>query len=197
MNIYFVRHGESIANTQNIIGGNIDSPLTENGIAQATETAEKLQTSDLGIEKIISSNLVRAAKTADIISDHLGLPVERWEDLSEVFYGKCQGEPWPGDEQYKTALQFVEKGLCAQAEDLETLRSRAQGIILQVQSLDVDNVLIVGHATFIAVIFSLIQEIDIEEMVQYRMDWTFKNASIKKTTFTLEDGFSVEENFSL
>ena len=42
--IYFVRHGETVWNVENKICGMTDSPLTENGRAQARQTGALAKT---------------------------------------------------------------------------------------------------------------------------------------------------------
>ena len=75
--LLFVRHGESEANVNGMTAGALDdSPLTEKGRDDARLTAEHLsqmmQDEALQINRIISSPLVRALETAQIIT-HLAL----------------------------------------------------------------------------------------------------------------------------
>lgn len=58
--VYFVRHGECVANTKGVIAGlGDDSPLTELGRSQAKETAQNLK--GISFDLVISSpmSLVR------------------------------------------------------------------------------------------------------------------------------------------
>jgi broad specificity phosphatase PhoE len=71
--IYFVRHGESTSNTQNLIQG-LGDPLTEEGERQARVVA--LRVKDLKIDVLIASDAVRAQGTATAISDETGLAIE-------------------------------------------------------------------------------------------------------------------------
>ncbi len=43
MEIYFIRHGETLWNTLKIFQGSSDSPLTELGMSQARKLGEKLK----------------------------------------------------------------------------------------------------------------------------------------------------------
>lgn len=66
-NILVVRHGECKANVDNIVAGcELDSPLTARGIEQAKNAANKLK--HMRIDRIVSSPMIRAKKTADIIA---------------------------------------------------------------------------------------------------------------------------------
>ncbi len=90
LNLYLVRHGESVSNFQNIfIGRSIDPPLTEKGQQQAKSLARSLK--QKRIQAIFSSTLIRAKQTADIIADELKLAVTYSENLIEVGLGLLDG----------------------------------------------------------------------------------------------------------
>jgi probable phosphoglycerate mutase len=61
-----LRHGATDWNRQGRFQGRTDNPLNDDGIAQAHAAAERLQQVALG--QIVSSPLVRALKTAEIIA---------------------------------------------------------------------------------------------------------------------------------
>ena len=62
MNLYLIRHGESVCNVQRMLYGRTDCALTELGCRQAREVGEKLRGED--ISRCVSSPLIRAAETA-------------------------------------------------------------------------------------------------------------------------------------
>lgn len=70
LQVYLVRHGETLWNVQQRIQGHSDSPLTEKGQYQASLVAQRVQ--HLGITHIISSDLGRTRQTASIISKGSG-----------------------------------------------------------------------------------------------------------------------------
>jgi probable phosphoglycerate mutase len=88
---WFLRHGETDWNAQNLSQGNVDIPLNETGLAQARSAALLLR--NRGITSIISSPLSRAKVTADIAAKTLNLPVEVDEGLREVSFGVQEGQP--------------------------------------------------------------------------------------------------------
>lgn len=88
---WFLRHGETDWNAQNLSQGNIDIPLNANGIAQAHAAAARLR--HRGITTIIASPLSRARDTAQITADLLGLDVGFDEGLREVSFGVQEGKP--------------------------------------------------------------------------------------------------------
>lgn len=73
--LFIVRHGECQANVDGIVAGALnDSPLTKVGERQAVDIAKKLKNKN--IQRIVSSNLTRAAETAKIIKKTLDLHME-------------------------------------------------------------------------------------------------------------------------
>lgn len=98
MSVYFVRHGESLANVNGTAAGaEDDSPLAENGLRDAQTVAreimKRITTGELHINKIVSSLLQRVRQTAEIIShESLGdLPVEIDQRWRERGIGKAAG----------------------------------------------------------------------------------------------------------
>ena len=73
MKIYVARHGQTEWNALNKTCGTTDIPLTELGLRQAEELADKVE--NLGIDLIIASTLIRAQQTAEAVSRRIGVPV--------------------------------------------------------------------------------------------------------------------------
>jgi len=88
---WFLRHGETDWNAQNLSQGSVDIALNETGLAQARSASLLLRRR--GIRAIVSSPLSRAKVTADIAAAELGLPVHTDEDLREVAFGVKEGQP--------------------------------------------------------------------------------------------------------
>jgi len=84
-----VRHGETEWNLAGKEQGHLDSPLTALGVRQAQALANGLW--GKGIQVIYSSDLGRAVRTAEIIADRLGLPLNVESDLRERHLGVMQG----------------------------------------------------------------------------------------------------------
>ena len=66
--LYVIRHGKTDWNLKNKIQGRADIPLNDLGIQEAILTKELLNQTQF--YEIISSPLIRAKKTAEIISNH-------------------------------------------------------------------------------------------------------------------------------
>ncbi len=65
--LYLVRHGETIDNVRQIMQGQTQGELTENGILQAKQVRDQL--SDEDCEAIISWDVKRSVDTARIIAE--------------------------------------------------------------------------------------------------------------------------------
>ncbi len=88
---WFLRHGETDWNAQNLSQGNVDIPLNETGLAQARSASLLLR--NRGIRSLISSPLSRARVTAEIAAAELGVPVQIDDGLREVAFGVQEGKP--------------------------------------------------------------------------------------------------------
>ena len=89
MRLYVTRHGQTQYNIEVRICGRANVRLTEKGISQAHELAQEMQDTD--VDLIISSPLIRAKETADIVGQTIGAPVEVDERLAERDYGVIDG----------------------------------------------------------------------------------------------------------
>ena len=105
MKIYYTRHGQSRWNLERKLCGRIDIGLTEKGLEQARELAEKA--SGLGIDLIISSPLKRARDTAEEVSKKIGAPVITDERLLEMSYGNFEGTDFYGEAFRKVNNQIA------------------------------------------------------------------------------------------
>lgn len=90
MRIIFTRHGESYANTQNIISNRgLIHGLTDKGRKQAASLVEKLQ--HYPPTRIFTSPLLRAIETSVILAFHLGVDYEVNDALREFDTGSLEG----------------------------------------------------------------------------------------------------------
>lgn len=86
---YFVRHGETVWNSQGRWQGWQDSPLTELGQQQAATAAETLR--ECGATQLFTSDAGRARQTAQAIGTVLDLSPQPESSLRERFYGEYEG----------------------------------------------------------------------------------------------------------
>lgn len=86
---YFIRHGETDWNKQNIIMGKTDIPLNEAGRRQAVEASKNLQ--NINFSNIYSSPLIRAQQTAEIINQNRQHSLILDSGLMERGWGNREG----------------------------------------------------------------------------------------------------------
>ena len=133
--LYLVRHGETVDNARQIMQGQTQGELNENGIRQAQDFSEVWK--DRHLDVVIASDLNRSVDTARIIAEPHRLEVmttpllrERdWGSFTGRFIPELKGEVWPDD-----------------IETLENLLSRAGEFIAYVRkTYPGKKVLAVGH----------------------------------------------------
>ncbi len=133
--LYLVRHGETVDNARQLMQGQTQGELNENGVLQAKALSEQWR--NRVIDAVISSDLKRAVDTAAVIAAPHGLEVvttsllrERdWGDFTGRYIPDLKNEPWPEN-----------------VESLENLLSRAGEFITYVrQTFPGKKVLAVGH----------------------------------------------------
>lgn len=191
MTLYFVRHGETEWNVKKKIQGTTDIPLNENGVAQATglayELAEKMQRGEFHVAKAYTSPQLRAAETARIAADALGVECISLDGLREMGLGEWEGSNWdiiketygetyyhwnghrrytrtPGGESYNEVLERT----------LEALK-----IILEQET---ENVLVVSHSAILMALRCYIAKRPFEEMVK-----SFKTKNAEVVEISAED----------
>ena len=86
--IYLVRHGQSVNNLQKKFTGHADADLSPDGYAQAERVADFLVSA--GIQRIYSSDLMRAYNTALPTAKRLGLSIETTCELRELGMGRWE-----------------------------------------------------------------------------------------------------------
>ena len=133
--LYLVRHGETVDNANQIMQGQTQGLLNENGIKQAREFSEEWKNKPLDV--VIASDLKRSIDTAKIIAEPHHLEVQstpllrerNWGSFTGRYIPDLKGETWPDD-----------------IETLEDLLSRAGEFIAYVkQTFPGKKVLAVGH----------------------------------------------------
>ena len=89
MNLFIIRHGESVWNKENRVQGRKDPGLSEKGKRQADAAGKRLKKKKIDI--IYSSPLKRCAQTARMISRRTGAKIKFDPDIQEIILGVWQG----------------------------------------------------------------------------------------------------------
>ncbi|WVQ76509.1 hypothetical protein IAR50_006179 [Cryptococcus sp. DSM 104548] len=147
--LFIVRHGRTTYNSQSVIQGKLDIPLSAYGIAQASQSTSLF--SDIPIHGAITSTLLRAKQTADIIlEEHIGVEGEaRVEDerLDERGMGRWEGKNadevrW--EEEPEDAETFDAVNIRV-ASFLTSLLASFGTPSSKISEVDTNNILLVTH----------------------------------------------------
>jgi broad specificity phosphatase PhoE len=152
--IYFVRHGESVANLADRNGTprpDDADRLSDLGWEQARDLGRRLQGE--GLELIVASPMIRAQETAQGIAEVLELPVETDEDLFEVrqsdaFYAASPDYGDTGTLRWMPTADpsFAEPG----AESFEDIVSRVHRVMTRLGELAAERrIVAVSHHGFL------------------------------------------------
>jgi probable phosphoglycerate mutase len=155
--IYFVRHGQSLANAQGVAAGSgYDAPLTEKGENQARRLAQNFK--GINFDLIVSSPLLRVQTTAKILIDELGLqqqPVTR-QEFNERDVGEFTGKP---EEEYYA----FEAGGGDAKEKTQDMQKRVQQGLEWLTGQVFQNALVITHSEVMRMIQILSKNLPIED----------------------------------
>lgn len=150
MKLYLMRHGETDWNREGRLQGQKDIPLNENGIAQMQRLGEQLRDLPFCVDKIISSPLARAARSAEIIAEYIGFhkPIVYDGDFLERSFGKAEGVPW------SSGIDLSDDAYCA--ESAEALCRRAEQGIRKYLTEGEETVLVVAHGAILKAVITVL-----------------------------------------
>jgi len=89
LTLHLVRHGETTQAAEGIFCGDLDPPLTANGLAQAERVARAAR--PLGLNALYCSPKLRARATAEPIAQACQLRPTFSDGLREIAYGSWEG----------------------------------------------------------------------------------------------------------
>ena len=160
LQVYLVRHGETVWNAQRRIQGQSDSPLTEKGEQQAHQVGERVK--HLGITHVIASDLGRTQSTAEIIADACGCTVTLEPRLRELNMGVLEKRPLDGlteeEERWRSTLvDGTENGRIPQGESMAEMAARMHAALNACLALPAGSrPLLVSHGMALGVLISTI-----------------------------------------
>lgn len=153
MKLYFVRHGRTVWNLEGRFqGAGGDSPLLPESIDTLKKLGQYLK--DISFDKIYSSDLPRAVKSAEIIQSQLTnpCPLESVPELREWHLGKLEGlkiatlnSIYPQQIQaFRTNLAKFDTTMF-EAESLYSTTQRTTQFIKSLKDSKTEQLLLVGH----------------------------------------------------
>jgi broad specificity phosphatase PhoE len=122
--ILLARHGETDWNAQRRVQGHSDTPLNDNGRAQALALAEALEGTEL--DAVYASDLARARDTAQVVAERKGLEVTALPELRERHFGTWEGLT---DEEILRRFPDARSGSWGDGETKDEMRERVLGAL--------------------------------------------------------------------
>ena len=140
MDLLILRHGQSEWNAQGKWQGQADPPLTKVGEKQAKAAAQKLLSVSKSFDKIASSDLRRARRTAEIIAQVNGGDVSVHKEFRERHAGVWQGltrseieASWPNaiaDQRWPEGYESDDSVIQRVVPCLERLKENSKNVLL-------------------------------------------------------------------
>lgn len=147
--LYLVRHGAIISVAGKAFIGQTEAPLSEQGVEQAWALRKWL--ADIPFTRILSSDLSRSRRTAQIIAGRHAAAIESVPKLREINLGEWDGlsfqeirNRFPDD--YAARGRDIENWRPPRGESFADCRVRVHHALEQILSDSQGNVLVVGHA---------------------------------------------------
>ena len=196
MEIYIVRHGQTVWNAARLLQGRTDIELNEKGRELAGVTGEALE--NVRFDRIFSSPLIRAYETACLIRGHRNIPIVRDDRLKELCFGINEGK------NFKKLLEntedpfhyFFDRPDLYQApeggETFEEISERAADFLrqeIEPNRKEWERVMIVGHG---ALNKALMRHIRQNAIADYWAGGLQRNVSMDIVKLT-ENGYDVIE----
>ena len=165
--LIFIRHGESLGNAQRKFLGHTDWDLSEKGYLQAKRTAEYLR--DAHIDKIYSSDLMRAYNTVVPVAQIHGLEIVKDAELREIWAGKWEGMAFDDiqkvyPEGHNAWMTDIGNAVCDGGESVAALQRRVNAAVLRIVEENRGKTVCIGtHATPIRTMLCAWQNLPVTE----------------------------------
>ena len=196
LQVYLVRHGETLWNAARRIQGQSDSALTEKGELQARQVGERVK--DLGITHVIASDLGRTRRTAEIIAEACGCEVIPEPRLRELNMGVLEQRELdsltPEEESWRKSLvDGTVDGRIPEGESMKEVAERMQQALNACRELPAGSrPLLVSHGMALSVLMSTILGLPANAERRLRL----RNCSISRVEYQespwLASGWVVE-----
>jgi 2,3-bisphosphoglycerate-dependent phosphoglycerate mutase len=144
--IYFVRHGETEANTMNLAG--LDTGLTKHGQAQAQMAGDNLWKNYKPVDTIVASPLARTKHTAEIIAQAISFPseaIEYDERVREAWTGDYEGHQLTPELRQLLRDEYLKPENEHGIETAEQVRARIEALLRDLLARPEETILVVGH----------------------------------------------------
>lgn len=154
----FVRHAQAVYQRITFRAAafprGTDWPLSAGGERQARALGPLLAAR--GVERIVSSDLLRAKQTAELAAEASGLPYDdRWAELNEISPRRLRRVEARRRPQWLEGIvgawhmrQHV-RGIASVSRDVESVEVRIREVLARLDALPEEHVAVVSHGYFI------------------------------------------------
>ncbi|NLL38026.1 MAG: NTP transferase domain-containing protein [Clostridiales bacterium] len=165
-----IRHGRTVRHREKIFMGQYDPPLDEEGSAQAIGASKELKKYDPKADILYTSDLKRASRTAELISQGLGgIKLCTLPGLREISLGAWDGRyisdiksRYP-DEYEKRGKNLLTYKPDTKAENFYDLQYRVLDCVSDILRQDENpDIIIVTHSGVIKVLYGNLMDKDIQ-----------------------------------
>ena len=170
-----IRHGRTQMNAEDLVCGVTDIPLIELGIKQAKTASEdiyqKIQNEEIPpIDLIVSSPLLRAQQTAQIIASKLNITYQIEESLTEQNYGKMEGCSRFAPDYLEIRSQFAVK--YPEGESMLDVAQRVYNFLDEAKTkyANFKHILLVCHGGTIRLINTYFKDFTNQEFADFRAE---------------------------
>ncbi len=172
--IFLVRHGTA-EGADGLVVGQIDLPLAESGAADLRRLAASWHGPPP--DRLLSSDLARAATSADLLGEAWGLPVEiRDPRLREMDFGAWDGDTWDGlrEEQGEALDRWMGRWWHEPAPEGESIgdvdRRTREWLDATLEDAPGETVVAVAHGGSIRTLLAQVLHVPLEKVFHLRLD---------------------------
>ncbi len=158
MNVYLVRHGESLGNISQVHQAQ-NCELSQEGQRQADKLAARF--SDLAVDLLISSPITRAAQTAEKIAKVVNLPIHYDRRIEEIrrpssVVGKKASDPqvaklWATIRSHQHDPDYHH----SDEENFFDVKKRMQSFLQELPTRKESNIVVVSHGHALRIFLGL------------------------------------------
>jgi len=149
MQIYMLRHGQTMMNKDHILQGQSNSDLSEKGIGQAEDLREKIREAGLSFDRIYCSPLGRTVQTCSIVTGAEKEEMILDNRLMEISLGEYEGRDFytVGKEFEEIFMKYPSQFVPTKGgESFQQLIDRVQSFMDELKETENDDkILIVSH----------------------------------------------------
>lgn len=197
LTFYFIRHGKTVWNTEGLMQGHGDSPLTEEGVNGAEKTGVALN--HIPFVAAYSCVLKRTIATASHIIGERDIPLFHHQGLNEQYFGTWEGQPVDTLREHPEFQQLIKdpanyNAVSNRGETYEQLAERAMKALDDIIKVhNYGNILIVSHGHTLRLLLALLNGATWKNHRDEDKSVSLINASISVVHYDDKKGFDVEK----